>query len=244
MNTGALAAALMVVAFLYASVGHGGASGYLAVLALAGIDPAAMKPTALVLNLVVAGIGSFQFARAGLFRWRKFWPFAVSSIPFAIIGGALKIPAGPYRALLGVILLLSAARLFATARMGDRPERDPSPIVAVPLGALIGFLSGVTGVGGGIFLSPVLLLFGWANARTTAAVSAFFIVANSLAGLAGHVSSLGSIPPAVVLWAPLTAVGGLAGSTLGSRKLPEAWIRRLLAVVLVLAGAKLLLARS
>jgi len=237
--------ALTVVALLYASVGHGGASGYLAVMALAGIAPAAMKPSALVLNLVVAGIGSVQFARAGHFRWRTFWPFALTSIPLAFLGGALKLPVGPYKLLVGAVLVLSAVRLLFTATRAaapdDAPEKDPPLAAALPLGAVIGLVSGLTGVGGGIFLSPILLLKRWASPRRTAAVSAVFIVVNSLSGLLGHVASLAAIPDSVLLWAPAVALGGIVGSRLGSRRLPDAAIRRLLAVVLLLAGAKLIL---
>jgi uncharacterized membrane protein YfcA len=240
-ETVALAAGLLVVAFLYASVGHGGASGYLAVMALAGIAPAAMKPTALVLNLVVAGIGSIQFARAGYFRWRKFWPFALGSIPFAFVGGVLKLPVGPYKVLVGAVLLLSAARLLFTAHRSATGERAPPIALAIPLGAVLGFVSGITGIGGGIFLSPILLLLGWASPRETAAVSAVFIVANSGAGLAGHLASLEAVPTSVLLWAPAVAAGGILGSSLGSRRLPDVSIRRLLAIVLLLAGAKLIL---
>jgi uncharacterized membrane protein YfcA len=239
----ALASGLLVVAFLYASVGHGGASGYLAVMALAGVPPAAMKPTALVLNLVVAGIGSIQFAQAGYFRWRTFWPFALASIPLAFIGGALKLPVGPYKVLVGGVLLASAVRLLFTAHAVTREERDPPLAIAIPLGGVIGFVSGLTGVGGGIFLSPVLLLLGWASPRRTAAVSAVFIVVNSLAGLSGHLASLQAVPGSVLLWAPAVALGGFVGSRLGSRRLPDVAIRRALAVVLVLAGAKLVLGR-
>jgi uncharacterized protein len=245
IESAVLPLALTVVAFLYASVGHGGASGYLAVMALAGIAPAAMKPSALVLNLVVAGIGSIQFARAGYFRWRTFWPFALASIPFAFLGGALKLPVGPYKVLVGAVLLLSAVRLALTAGRAANPdappEHDPPLAAALPLGAVIGLVSGLTGVGGGIFLSPILLFKRWASPRRTAAVSAVFIVVNSLSGLLGHVASLAAIPRAVLLWAPAVALGGIVGSRLGSRRLPDAAIRRLLAVVLLLAGAKLIL---
>ncbi|MEP7027226.1 MAG: sulfite exporter TauE/SafE family protein [Candidatus Eisenbacteria bacterium] len=240
-----LSLGLLVVAFLYASVGHGGASGYLAVMALAGIAPAAMKPSALVLNLVVAGIGSVQFARAGHFHWRTFWPFALGSIPLAFLGGALHLPPGPYKALVGAILVFSALRLLFTAssaaESGAPLERDPPLALALPLGAVLGFVAGLTGVGGGIFLSPLLLLTGWARARRTAAVSAVFIFVNSLSGLLGHVASVAAIPGSVVLWAPVVALGGVLGARLGSRRLPDVSIRRLLAVVLVLAGAKLVL---
>ena len=240
------AAALFAVAVLYSSVGHAGASGYLAVLALAGLAPEAMKPTALVLNLVVATVGAIQFTRAGHFAWRTFWPFALASVPAAYAGGALKLPVGTYKAVVGVVLLLSAAWLFWTARRAS-PEQDaradarnPPLAAALPIGAGLGFLSGLTGVGGGIFLSPLLLFLGWAGTKRTAAVSVGFILVNSASGLLGHVASVERVPSDVRLWAPVVLVGGVIGSTLGSRVLPGPAIRVVLAVVLVLAGLKLL----
>ncbi len=240
------AAALFAVAVLYSAVGHAGASGYLAVLALAGLSPEAMKPTALVLNLVVATVGTIQFARAGHFAWRTFWPFALGSIPAAYVGGTMQLPIPSYRAVVGAVLLLSAVRLVWTTRSGAaereaRADTGAPPLWgALPIGLGLGFLSGLTGVGGGIFLSPVLLLLGWAGAKRTAAVSVAFILVNSAAGLLGHLASLERIPPQVALWAPVVLVGGAMGSTLGSRVLPGPAIRRLLAFVLVLAGLKLL----
>ncbi|MEO6463607.1 MAG: sulfite exporter TauE/SafE family protein [Candidatus Eisenbacteria bacterium] len=244
----ATAAALFAVAVLYSSVGHAGASGYLAVLALVGLPPGAMKPTALVLNLVVATVGAIQFTRAGHFAWRTFWPFALASVPAAWLGGAMKLPVSSYKAIVGVVLVLSAIRLLWTARIPAEREASadanaPPLAAALPIGAGLGFLSGLTGVGGGIFLSPVLLLFGWASAKRTAAVSVWFILVNSAAGLLGHLASLQRVPADVAGWAPTVLVGGLIGSTLGSRFLPGPAIRRLLAVVLVLAGAKLLTGR-
>lgn len=244
----ATTAALFAVAVLYSSVGHAGASGYLAVLALVGLAPEAMKPTALVLNLVVAAVGAIQFTRAGHFAWRTFWPFALGSIPAAWLGGAMKLPVASYKAIVGVVLLVSAIRLLWTARVpADREAladaQAPPLAAALPIGAGLGFLSGLTGVGGGIFLSPVLLILGWASAKRTAAVSVWFILVNSAAGLLGHLASLQRVPADLSLWAPTVLAGGLIGSTLGSRFLPGPAIRRLLAVVLVLAGVKLLTGR-
>ncbi len=242
------AAALFAVAVLYSSVGHAGASGYLAVLALSGLSPDAMKPTALVLNLVVATIGVIQFTRAGHFAWRTLWPFAVGSIPAAFLGGAMRLPFGSYRALVGMVLLASAVRLFWTASAVDAAkeaamDRAAPPLAAaLPVGVGLGFLSGLTGVGGGIFLSPLLLLLGWASARRTAATSVWFILVNSASGLLGHLSSVARVPGEVALWAPVVLVGGAVGSTLGSRRLPGVVIRRLLAAVLVVGGWKLLFA--
>jgi uncharacterized protein len=221
-------------------VGHAGASGYLAAMALFGVPPEVMKPTALALNLLVASIASFKFYRAGHFSWRIFWPFAVTSVPLAFVGGGIALPVTVYRPLLGAVLLYSAARFSFGFRGTDEPR--PIPLwAALVLGAVIGLLSGLTGVGGGIFLSPVLLLMRWAPIRTTAAVSATFILANSAAGLAGHLSSVGHLHPMVLAWAVLAGVGGWIGSELGSRRLPPAILRGLLAAVLVIAGIKLIL---
>src|SRR5437870_10860758 len=158
-----LAALIFIVALLYSTVGHAGASGYLAAMALFSISPLVMKPTALVLNILVALIGTVRFYRAGFFRWRIFWPFAVASIPASYIGGSLALPDFLYKIIVGVVLLYSAARLFFSAATADTRKTKLVPVwIALLLGAAIGLLSGLTGVGGGIFLSPVLLLMNWA----------------------------------------------------------------------------------
>jgi uncharacterized membrane protein YfcA len=237
-----LAAAIFAGALLYSSVGHGGASAYLAVMALAGIAPAVMRPTALVLNLFVAGIAAIQFARAGHFSWRLFWPFALGSIPLAFVGGTIHLPTDVYKQILGAVLLFAAVRLVFEPRPGA-PARAPMPMwLAVLVGAAVGLLSGLTGVGGGIFLSPILLVGGWAQPKPVAAVSAAFIWVNSLAGLAGQASSLAMIPVEAYSWGAAAVFGGLLGSTYASRRLPGLTLRRLLAAVLVVAGVKMLLA--
>lgn len=236
----ALAALVFVAALLYSMVGHAGASGYLAAMALVGVSAAVMKPTALVLNLVVATVASVQFARARCFAWDRFWPFAIGSVPFAFVGGGLVLPGTIYRRLVGLILLFAAWRLFRFARAVAAAEPVPVPlVVAIPLGCVLGLLAGLTGVGGGIFLSPLLLLTGWADPRTTAGVSAVFILVNSAAGLAGHAASLGLLPPGLPVLAGAALAGGLLGSTFGSRRLPNVALRRLLAIVLVVAAVKL-----
>jgi uncharacterized membrane protein YfcA len=209
-------------------------------MALFGVAPDVMKPTALTLNLLVASIGSFKFNRAGHFSWPVFWPFALTSVPFAFVGGRIALPVTVYRPLLGAVLLYSAARFLLGLRGAD--ETRPFPRwAALALGAVIGLLSGLTGVGGGIFLSPILLLMHWATTRTTAATSVHFILVNSAAGLAGHLSSVAHVHPMVPVWAAIAGVGGWIGSELGSRRLPPPILRRLLAVVLVIAGLKLIL---
>ena len=237
-----LTAAIFAVALLYASVGHGGASGYLAVMALFGLTPTALKPTALLLNLLVAGIAVTAFARAGHFRWHLFWPFAATSIPCSFLGGAMSLPPNFYRPLLGTVLLFSALHLLRQRTAGDDGSSRPLPLaMALPAGAALGLLSGLTGVGGGIFLSPLLLFFGWAGIRETAAVSALFIVANSAAGLLGHLGSLQAVPAFAPLLAAAAVIGGVTGAGLGSRRLPPVAIVRLLAAVLTIAGFKLIL---
>lgn len=235
----ALAAGILAIALLYSTVGHGGASGYLAVMALAGLTPAIMRPAALTLNILVASIATVRFWRAGWFSWPLLWPFAVTSIPFAALGGALALPGTAYRRVVGVVLLIAAWHLFRSVPAGpDRGVHPPSRLVAALVGAGLGFLAGLTGVGGGIFLSPLVLAAGWAGARETAAVSAAFILVNSVAGLASHVATIGTLPGSALLWSACAVVGGLVGSHLGSRRFGGRTIRRLLACILVLAAGK------
>jgi uncharacterized membrane protein YfcA len=230
-------------AMLYASVGHGGASSYLAVMALFNFVPAAMKPTALALNIIVAGIATIKFFRAGLFSWALLWPFAITSIPTAFIGGAAALPGRWYRILVGVVLLYAAVWLFRSARGSvSAMVRRPPMSAAVGWGAAIGFLSGLTGVGGGIFLSPLLLYMRWAETRETSAVAAPFILVNSVAGLLGHLSSVRQLPANLPVWAAAVLLGGWIGASYGSSKAPTPVLRQLLSVVLIVAGVKLAMA--
>lgn len=231
--------AIGVIAFLYSSVGHAGASGYIAVMTLWGLAPTVIRPTALVLNILVATIGTFQFWRAGHFSWKLFWPFALLSIPAAYFGGYLQVSASILRILIGLVLLFSAVRLIF--RRGDPAETvSPSTPTAIGIGAGLGFLSGLTGTGGGIFLTPLLLFFSWARIREAAAVSALFILVNSIAGLVGYFTANHSIPSLGFVLAAAAIIGGIAGSHLGSRRFPVRTISILLATVLIIAGAKLL----
>jgi uncharacterized membrane protein YfcA len=234
-----LIAGITIVAFLYSSVGHAGASGYIAVMTLCGLSVTFIRPTALVLNILVACIASFQFWRAGYFSWRLFWPFALLAIPAAYLGGYILVPAHLLKILIGAVLLFSAARLFF--RQGDTPETAPPPTpVSIGIGAGIGFLSGLTGTGGGIFLTPLLLFCGWASIRRAAAVSALFILVNSIAGLVGYSSSGRPVPNFAWILAVAALIAGTLGSHLGSRHFPVRTISLILAVVLVLAGCKLI----
>ncbi len=243
LTLAALAVLILAAAMLYSSVGHAGASGYLAMMALFGVATSVMKPTALTLNILVATIATVKFYRAGCFSWRLLWPFALASIPLAFVGGYVTLPGHWYKTLVGLILLFAAYRLFRIASK----TTDQSGVTRLPLwaallsGAVIGLLSGLTGTGGGIFLSPLLLFMGWAETRQTAGVSAAFILANSIAGLLGNVSSVGSLPRMIFVLVPMAAIGGFVGSHYGSKRIAAPNLRRLLALVLIVAGLKLLL---
>ncbi|MGQ0644552.1 MAG: sulfite exporter TauE/SafE family protein [Elusimicrobiota bacterium] len=240
-----IAAAVGAVAFMYASVGHGGASGYLAVMTLLSLPPALMKPGALALNLLVAGAAAVQFRRAGHFPTNKLWPFAATSIPLSYIGASLKVPPALYGPALGVVLLAAGLRLaLPDGRGGPRAAARPLPPLpaTLALGGGIGFLSGMAGVGGGIFLSPLFILLGWAGPKETADLSAVFIWLNSAAGLWGHFGRGADWPPALWVWVPAAALGGFAGSYFGARRWSGLVLRRLLAAVLVAAAFKAILA--
>jgi hypothetical protein len=233
-----LSLGVLVVAFLYSSVGHAGASGYIAVMALGSLAPAAIKPTALALNIIVATIGSWQFWRAGHFSWRLFWPFALASIPLAFVGGRLDLPADVFRLLVGLVLLFSAAYFFWNPTV-DEVRARPSIPVSLGVGGGLGLMAGLTGTGGGIFLTPLLLLTRWARTKEASATSALFILCNSIAGLAGNASATKQIPAFIAPLAVAVVVGGAGGSWLGARRFPPAIIKRILAAVLTIAGAKL-----
>ena len=231
---------LPLVAFLYASVGHGGASGYLALMVLFSFAPEVMRPTALVLNLVVSIVAFSQYYRQGHFDWRLFWPFAVASIPAAFIGGLLVMDGMIYKKVLGILLLISVIRLLMSGKNKLTDLHPPQLVVALAIGGVIGFLSGLIGIGGGIILSPVILLLHWADMKKTAAVSALFIFVNSIAGLAGLMTKGFEFTSQMTLMIGLAFAGGLLGSWLGAGRLANAQLRWVLAVVLVIASVKLL----
>jgi uncharacterized membrane protein YfcA len=241
----AIAAALGAVAMIYSMVGLGGGSGYLMVMGIAGLAPEVMRPTSLVLNLLVAGIGLVRFSRAGGFRGQALWPFLIMSLPCSFIGGAIRVDAAVYRFLVAALLLFAAYRLALKTPAktdGETVKAVPWP-AALVLGAAIGLVSGLIGIGGGILLGPVILLFGWATARQTAGVTAAFVLINSAAALAGFVVGHRTIPVepgvlAVFLGAVL--VCGLIGSWLGARRLGHVAMRRVLAAILVFASVKMI----
>jgi uncharacterized membrane protein YfcA len=235
-----LTAAIFVVAFLYSSVGHAGASGYIAIMSLASVPAATIRPVALVLNIVVACISSWQFWRAGHFSWRMFWPFALLSAPCAFLGGYIHLPTMVLKWLIGLVLLFSAYRFF-TRPYPDEDVTPPGLPAALGAGAALGFLAGLTGTGGGIFLTPLLILKRWARTKVAAAVSALFILVNSLAGLAGNYSATRFVPLFATAFVVAAIAGGLLGSYLGSKRLPATAVKKMLACVLVIAGLKLLL---
>lgn len=236
-----LALGVLVVAFLYSSVGHAGASGYIAVMTLCGMSPAEIKPAALSLNILVASLATWQFRRAGHFSWALFWPLAAASVPAAFLGGYVNLPTKAFKVVVGLVLLASAARFFFDPP-AEPPEQHPSLPASLGIGAGLGLLSGLTGTGGGIFLSPLGIFLRWDKTKTIAAVSAAFILVNSISGLSGHVQKTESLPGVVPILAVAALAGGAAGSYLGARRLPHTAIKRLLAVVLVVAGFKLIFA--
>jgi uncharacterized membrane protein YfcA len=236
-----LALCMFMGAALYTSVGHAGASAYIAAMALFGIPAATMRPTALVLNVLVASFGAFRFIKAGFFRWRGLWPFLVGALPMAFLGGYLQLPGTFYKPLVGVVLLIAAARLLWPKPLAVLKEwQDPPIAIAIPAGAAIGFLSGLTGTGGGIFLTPLLLFMAWSETKTASGVSVVFILANSVAGLLGNYASLKSLPAELPIYMVAVMAGAMIGTQIGIHKFAREHLLKALGVVLVIAGVKLI----
>lgn len=236
-----LAALFLAAAVLYSSVGHAGASAYLAAMALVGVAPTTMRPTALALNLIVATIVVVRFSRSGHLPWREMLPLAVGSVPMAFVGGLVELPDEGYRPIVALVLLVGAWRLATAGTQeaeGGRAGGVPAAL-GVASGATIGLLAGLTGTGGGIFLTPLLVLARWTATREAAGLSGAFILVNSVSGLVGVTAGGASVPPALPLWMAVVAAGGLVGSWLGAHRFSILNLRRVLAVVLVLAAAKL-----
>ncbi len=241
METTILLRALAVAAAaLYSSVGHGGASAYIALMALAGLAPEEVRPAALVLNIVVAGLGAVRYVRAGRFDWQVFWPFAVTAIPAAFIAGSIDIPASVYRPLLAFALGAAALRYLIWPQIDAiKSAKAPSKRIALPAGAALGALAGLTGIGGGVYLSPLLVFMGWSDSRRATGIAALFIVVNSVAGLAGRGSSLAAIP-AFLPWLALAAIAGAAvGTTVSLKSMTKQTILRALGAVLGIAAIAL-----
>lgn len=233
---------MFLAAALYSSVGHAGASSYLAIMALFNFAPAEMKPTALALNIVVACIGTYRFYRAGFFSWNLFWPFAVTSVPLAYLGGSINLSVGVYKTIVGIVLLFAAVRLILST-IQRKPEEigQPPRGVALSVGAVLGFISGLTGVGGGIFLTPLLLLMKWSETKIAAGVSAAFILVNSISGIIGNRQNIHLISDSIFPFTIAVICGGLIGTFFGTKKFDTTTLRRVLAVVLIVAGTKLIL---
>lgn len=237
----ALALLFALGAALYSSVGHGGASAYIAAMALFSVAPETMKPTALALNLLVAGFGTWRYSSRGLTNWKLVLAFALTAVPAAFVGGGIHLPAIYYKPLVGVLLWLAAARLlWQPKKLAEQPVRTPAYWISLPAGAVLGLLAGLTGTGGGIFLSPLIILNAWEEPRHTSGVVAAFILLNSAAGLAGNAASVGYLPHELPVFLGAVLAGALLGTWLGVERLPRPWLLRTLGAVLVVAGAKLL----
>jgi uncharacterized membrane protein YfcA len=235
-----LAACMFLGAVLYTSVGHAGASAYIALMALFGVAPAVMRPTALALNVLVASLTSFRYLRAGLFRWRTVYPFLLGAIPLAVVGGSIQLPGAYYRPIVGVVLLIGAVRLLWPGEITtNRDPRDPPIWAGIIGGAGIGLLSGLTGTGGGIFLSPLLLFMGWSATKPTSGVAAVFILCNSIAGLVGNIAIVKALPPNLPIYATAVLLGAIIGTTFGIR-FATPMILKALGLVLVIPGLKLI----
>ena len=235
---------LFLVAFLYASVGHGGASGYLALMALFSLTPDVMKPTALLLNLFVSLTSFIQFYRGGYFKWKIFLPLAIASVPLAFIGGSITIDTPIYKKILGVLLLIPIARFLFFPNIPVNKLKKSNNTLSVMIGGGIGFLSGLIGIGGGIILSPILLLLKWTDQKQTAAISALFIFVNSLSGLAGQLKKGIHFSPDMYAFVCIAFAGGLCGAYFGSLKFNQNILKYVLAIVLMLAAYKLLFTKA
>jgi uncharacterized membrane protein YfcA len=235
-----------IVALLYASVGQAGGTGYVAVMAVLGLAPDVIKPAALALNVLVAGIGCWRFNRVGLLTWRTCYPFAVLGAPFSLLGGATNLPPAIYQPIVGILLLIAGLQMLRSARdataADQRAAAEPPFIRSLIVGGAIGYMSGVTGVGGGIFLAPLVLALGWIGTRQSAGVSVAFNLLNSATALAGAWTTMPALPAELPIWLISVGLGGLVGSWVGARHLPPKAMRLLLAALLLVAGIRMLVA--
>ncbi len=231
---------LFAIAFLYASIGHGGASGYLALMVFFSFAPTTMRSTALILNIFVSLTAFIQYYRGGHFSWKLFWPFALASFHAAIIGGIMVIDSKLYKTILGIFLLIAVIRLIGIKFNNQSTYKKQSLAVSLIIGAIIGLFSGMIGIGGGIILSPIILLLHWGNLKQTAAVSALFILVNSISGIAGIITKGIQVSNNMILMILIAFIGGLIGSYIGAQKAGSTLLKTLLAIVLVMASYKLL----
>jgi len=240
-----LSVAFLLVALVYAAVGQAGASGYIALMGLSGFAPVVMKTTALSLNVVVAAIGTAVFLRSGRLSWRNVWPFAVLGFPFSVLGGATHLPEQVYFPVVGIVLVLSAIQMGRSASRSVPSIQTvavaPPVVAALATGAAIGFISGMTGTGGGVFLAPIILGMNWGTVRQTAATTAVYNLLNSAAALIGAYSTWSDIPCELPFWLLAVVAGGSIGAYVGSRFFPDRMLRTILSLLLLVSGLKLLL---
>ncbi len=237
-----LAGLMAIAAALYSSIGHGGASAYLAIMALLSVAPDVMRPTALALNLLVSGLAAWSFARRGQINVRLLAAFAVTAAPAAFVGGLIQLPADQYRPLVGIMLVGAALRLFwQPVRLANRPVAAPGLAVTLPTGAALGLLAGLSGTGGGIFLSPLIILFGWEAPRRTSGIAAGFIFLNSAAGLLGNAAGMRALPAELPILVVAVGIGAAIGIRAGLWRLPRHRLLQALGLVLLIAGAKMVL---
>lgn len=242
MHTAILSILFFLSALLYSLVGHGGASGYLAMMGLMGVEPSMMKPTALCLNILVSMIAFWRFYSAKNFSWQIFIPLAITAVPMAFIGGMTHLPSHLYKPIVGIVLIFSAiySFIFAKKLTGEQPLKSVSKWILAMVGAVLGLLSGLTGVGGGVFLSPILLFNRWASPKIVAGVASGFILVNSISGLFGVLSTGAKLPNQLPIWLLAVCVGGFIGATYGSKRIADPMLNKLLSIVLVIAGLKML----
>jgi len=230
---------LMLIAFFYSSVGHGGASGYLALMALFSVAPESIRFYALILNLMVSIIAFISYFKAGFFKWRQVLPFLITSMPAAYIGAKFSINPMVYKIILGILLIIAVARMLVVKNNENATTHNPPFVLALGIGLLLGLVSGIIGIGGGILLSPILVLAGYAKIKEASAASAIFIFLNSVSGLAGLGANPVSFQPHIIYWILGVTVAGLLGSSMGSRSFSELNLKRVLSVVLIAASIKL-----
>lgn len=230
---------LFVVAFLYSSVGHGGASGYLALMTFFAVSTSDSRQTALILNIFVSLIAFIQYYRSGNFNIKLFIPFAITSIPAAFVGGMITLEPGIYKKILAVLLLIPSIKLLSENKKNEFKEKQQNYVISLFIGLAIGFISGIIGIGGGILLSPIIIMFGWGNLKQTAAVSALFIFVNSIAGISGIASKGLNLNNNLVYMVVIALAGGLLGSYMGAIKLNNKTLKVILALVLIIASIKL-----
>lgn len=242
MHTAILSVLFFLSALLYSLVGHGGASGYLAMMGLMGVEPSMMKPTALCLNILVSMIAFWRFYSAKNFSWQIFIPLAITAVPMAFIGGMTHLPSHLYKPIVGIVLIFSAiySFIFAKKLTGEQPLKSVLKWILAMVGAVLGLLSGLTGVGGGVFLSPILLFNRWASPKIVAGVASGFILVNSISGLFGLLSTGAKLPNQLPIWLIAVCVGGFIGATYGSKRIADPMLNKLLSIVLMIVGLKML----